>query len=98
MEMRYHPTVPMFDCEFKCSCGSVIGWRGPEALVKSQTGAHVHCKHCRSVWSVTPAGATLVEADASFLLETSLRATESAEPASGDTGVPSEQPNPPASL
>lgn len=84
--MKRSVAVPMFECEFKCHCGSVIGWHGPEALVTSQTGAHVHCRHCRSVWSVKRNGATLVEAGASFLLD--LSAAESAEAGEGSQDYP----------
>lgn len=49
--------VPMFDADFPCICGSVVGIKTRLAIVQSQTGAEVGCRHCQRRYRVTEKGA-----------------------------------------
>ena len=58
--MRFRPlgNVPMFEAEWYCTCGSVIGLKIAEAIAASQTGAYHRCHICGQRWIVTTANAT----------------------------------------
>lgn len=48
--------VPMFECDFKCYCGRILGLRIALAVVQSEAGAMLPCT-CGINFKVTEAGA-----------------------------------------
>ncbi len=48
---------PMFEADWKCFCGSIIGLKVALAYVQSDAGIQVSCKNCKQLFAVRPDGA-----------------------------------------